>query len=1025
MLSTLRLFSQRRVASTDTYDLLRPSSLILLLVGTMVLMPTGLRAQPQLVQDQFSASVADPGNLAHVGAPFGLCFHGDVNRRLDGNEMVLCYDGSQLRQVSGAVRAGFYPNFTRYDGALYFGGFGPDGLELYRFDGSTVNQVADINPTGDAEPLELTVYDDGGASGADLYFTATNGTDGRELWRHTSGEGVTLVEDINGSGDGIPQDVNNRLLRVYDDGGSSGPDLYFRATNGSDGTELWRYESGSSAAPVTEINPSGDADPRDFVRWDDGGSSGTDLYFSAEDGSNGGELWRYESEGSASRLTDITGSAFPYKLTVYDDGGSSGADLYFQAAYPLMRYEPASGASRIDLGDVSPSGEFTVYDDGGSSGADLYFSAVDGTDGKELWRYDSGSVATQITDINPGGDNSSPQFLTVYDGTLYFGAKEDALSRELWSYDGTVSKVRFSNNLEGGPDEKVAFDGALYFEADDRRDGRSDGSELWRYAPGTGISEVADINPSGGSRPGDFTRYNDGTGSGTDLYFRATDGNGNELWRYTPGSGATRLTDINTSSGSEVRYLTVYDDGTSSGADLYFRANDFSSGRELWRYDSGSGAVQVADIHPNDDSFPRDLVVYDDGGGSGPDLYFSAAGGTDGGELWRYESGASPAQVVDVNTGAGDSAPSGLTVFDDGGGSGADLYFTAFAENRDARLWRYESGSGVTEVADIGTSANDVQPETLVPYQGALYFTANNGSSGRELFVYEPRTGLRLVKDINPSGSAAPSVLTVFDGRLYFTATNGADGREPYVYDGSTINSLDFNAGGPSGGGFSPALFDDGSGPGLYITATDGQSGLELYRISQGTKLPVELASFNAAQSGASSVDLSWTTASETNNAGFRVEHQGPAASSWSKLGFVEGNGTTTNAQSYRFDAEDLSVGTHRFRLKQVDLDGSTSLRDPVTVDLRMGKALRLGAPSPNPVQGTARVSFAVKEAVQTQVTLYNVLGQQVTTLYRGTPTAGEAQSVRIRTSDLASGVYFLRLQTDGQTRTERLTVVR
>ena len=210
----------------------------------------------------------------------------------------------------------------------------------------------------------------------------------------------------------------------------------------------------------------------------------------------------------------------------------------------------------------------------------------------------------------------------------------------------------------------------------------------------------------------------------------------------------------------------------------------------------------------------------------------------------------------------------------------------------------------------------------------------------------------------------------------------------------------------------------------VVATATDGVGNTSEFSATS-RQLPVELSSFDAAQSGASSVDLSWTTASETNNAGFRVEHQGPAASSWSKLGFVEGHGTTTNAQSYRFDAEDLSIGTHRFRLKQVDLDGSTTLHDPVTVDLQMRKALRLGAPSPNPVQGTATASFAVKEAVQTQVTLYNVLGQQVTTLYRGTPTAGEAQSLRVHTSDLTSGVYFLRLQADGQSRTERLTVVR
>jgi len=658
---------RRRSLSDTTSRFVGTGLLILLLTASIVFAPRELRAQPQLVADRFTASVPDPDGLADVGSPYGLCFQGDTKRSLDGNERVLCYDGSRLRQVTGAVGGAFEPNITRYDGDVYFGAFGADGLELYRYDGSTVEQVADINPSGDAEPRDLTVYDDGGASGADLYFSATDGTDGRELWRYTSGQGVSRVVNLNSSGDGIQRD-DNRLFRIYDDGGSSGPDLYFSATNGADGIELWRYESGSSVQQVTDINPSGDARPANFAVYDDGGSSGPDLYFRADDG-NRDELWRYESGGGASLVADVS---LPRDLTVYDDGTSSGGDLYFEASgggggSRLWRYSSGSGATQVDIAGAngsSPRG-LTVYNDG--SGADLYFSANDGTDGTELWRYESGAGATQVTDINPGGDNSSPQDLAVYDGTLYFRAKEDALSRELWSYDGTVSKVRFDNNLEGGPEEKVAYDGALYFRADDRRSGREDGAELWRYEPGSGLSEAADINPSGGSRPQDFAVYDDGGSSGADLYFKAYDGiNGDELWRFDAGSGADRVTDINTSGDSEVKYLTVYDDGGASGADLYFRANDGTSGRELWRHESGSGASQI-DINSSGGSFPRDLVVYDDGGASGPDLYFAAGAGTDGNELWRYDSGTSAAQVADINAGSGDSFPSSLTVFDDGG----------------------------------------------------------------------------------------------------------------------------------------------------------------------------------------------------------------------------------------------------------------------------------------------------------------------------------------------------------------------
>ncbi len=120
-----------------------------------------------------------------------------------------------------------------------------------------------------------------------------------------------------------------------------------------------------------------------------------------------------------------------------------------------------------------------------------------------------------------------------------------------------------------------------------------------------------------------------------------------------------------------------------------------------------------------------------------------------------------------------------------------------------------------------------------------------------------------------------------------------------------------------------------------------------------------------------------------------------------------------------------LLIGSYDFRLQQVDLDGSSSLTDPVSVTVEMQEALQLAAPAPNPVSQSASLSFAVKDEAETRVTLYNTLGQRVRTLYEGTPPAGEHQTTRLDASDLPSGTYFLRLRADGQTETQRLTVVR
>lgn len=86
---------------------------------------------------------------------------------------------------------------------------------------------------------------------------------------------------------------------------------------------------------------------------------------------------------------------------------------------------------------------------------------------------------------------------------------------------------------------------------------------------------------------------------------------------------------------------------------------------------------------------------------------------------------------------------------------------------------------------------------------------------------------------------------------------------------------------------------------------------------------------------------------------------------------------------------------------------------------------MQLHAPAPNPVQAGATLSFAVKTPVETTLSLHNVLGQRVATLYRGTPKAATSKTVHLSATDLSSGVYFLRLRAGEHTRTERVTVVR
>jgi surface protein len=234
----------------------------------------------------------------------------------------------------------------------------------------------------------------------------------------------------------------------------------------------------------------------------------------------------------------------------------------------------------------------------------------------------------------------------------------------------------------------------------------------------------------------------------------------------------------------------------------------------------------------------------------------------------------------------------------------------------------------------------------------------------------------------------------------------------------------------PGDGSFSPLTtsVDDNGTPGdisddTLSATTDSFS--EFVFASNNNELPVELANFDV-NTTERSARLTWKTASETGNAGFEVQRQ--KESSWTQVGFVDSKaqgGTTTETKSYSFKAENLPVGTHQFRLKQVDLDGSSSLTEPVTVDIQMQEAVKLTAPAPNPTSTSATLSFAVKEQSETTIRLYNMLGQQVATVYEGTPQGGEQQTAQVDVSDLSSGTYFLRLQANGKTATRRITVVR
>ena len=168
--------------------------------------------------------------------------------------------------------------------------------------------------------------------------------------------------------------------------------------------------------------------------------------------------------------------------------------------------------------------------------------------------------------------------------------------------------------------------------------------------------------------------------------------------------------------------------------------------------------------------------------------------------------------------------------------------------------------------------------------------------------------------------------------------------------------------------------------------------------------LLVEIVSFEAAVEG-EAVVLTWTTDRSTPDVRFDVERK--AGEAFERLGVVEGSAEAT--PTFTFRVTGLARGTHTFRLKQVDVNGSFQYSDEVTVVLVPGDVVVESA-FPNPFRATTTLRFAVASEQEIVAELYDVMGRRVQTLYAGIPTANAMQTLRIDGNGLPSGLYVVRI---------------
>lgn len=186
--------------------------------------------------------------------------------------------------------------------------------------------------------------------------------------------------------------------------------------------------------------------------------------------------------------------------------------------------------------------------------------------------------------------------------------------------------------------------------------------------------------------------------------------------------------------------------------------------------------------------------------------------------------------------------------------------------------------------------------------------------------------------------------------------------------------------------------------------------------------IPVELTAFSAATANGTVV-LKWATATETNNSGFEVQRSTDKID-FSNIGFVNGYGTTAEPKSYSYTDNTVNSGAYYYRLKQIDYNGAFEYSKVIEVEVGAPDNFSLEQNYPNPFNPSTVISYQMPVNGNVVLKIYDVLGNEVTTLVNEFKEAGK-HSIEFDASDLGSGIYFYTITAVNFTSTKKMTLIK
>jgi hypothetical protein len=187
---------------------------------------------------------------------------------------------------------------------------------------------------------------------------------------------------------------------------------------------------------------------------------------------------------------------------------------------------------------------------------------------------------------------------------------------------------------------------------------------------------------------------------------------------------------------------------------------------------------------------------------------------------------------------------------------------------------------------------------------------------------------------------------------------------------------------------------------------------------------PTAPSNLTAASAGRDKIDLAWTASTDNIGvAGYYIYRDGAQVADVTGTSYQDTRLTAATTYSYYLEAYDAAGNV-----------SAASNTASATTDSKKGggKPNRVaGVPDvldvyahPSVVSNSTSIAFAMPEAGDVTVEIYNVKGQRVSTLVKGYRAAG-IHSEAWSADGLPSGVYFVRLQLKTQQVTHKITVVR